>query len=87
MTNRMTNDQHERAEPPDGGLRRVILEGASPEVDGGRYPAKRIVGDTIVAECDLIADGHDAIAGRVLFRHAGDAPWQLAHLGRIARRR
>jgi starch synthase (maltosyl-transferring) len=83
MTNRTASDElatQTRALPPDGGLRRVIVEGASPEIDGGRYPAKRVVGDTVVTEVDLIADGHDAIAGRVLFRPAGSAAWQVAPL-------
>jgi len=58
----------------------VLVESASPEVDGGRYPAKRVVGDTVLAECDLVADGHDAIGGRVLFRRFGDTAWQSAPL-------
>ena len=83
MTNRTASDaisKHAKARLPEGGLRRVIVEGLSPEVDGGRYPAKRIVGDTVVVECDLIADGHDAIAGRALFRHADAKAWQVAPL-------
>jgi starch synthase (maltosyl-transferring) len=80
MTNRTTREQHDRPRLPEGGLRRVIIEGVSPEVDSGRYPAKRIKGDTVGAECDLIADGHDAIAGRVLFRPAGNGAWQAAPL-------
>jgi starch synthase (maltosyl-transferring) len=83
MTSRSTSDapsKEAQARLPEGGLRRVIVEGLSPEVDGGRYPAKRIAGDTVVVECDLIADGHDAIAGRVLFRHATSKAWQVAPL-------
>jgi starch synthase (maltosyl-transferring) len=83
MTNRTASDalsKNPRPRPPDDGLRRVIVEGAAPEVDGGRYPAKRVLGDTVVVECDLIADGHDAIAGRVLFRHARAESWQVAPL-------
>ncbi len=73
-------EAREEPRPSEGGLRRVIIEGLSPAVDGGRYPAKRIVGDTVVVECDLIADGHDAIAGRVLFRHVDSHSWQVAPL-------
>ena len=62
----------------------MIIEAASPEVDGGRYPAKRIVRDTVLAECDAVADGHDAIAGRVLYRPTGDATWQVAPLAPLA---
>ena len=74
--------QHARNDvrPPEGGRRRVLIESPSPAVDGGRYPAKRILGDRVVAECDLIADGHDAIAGRVLFRRAGESAWRNAPL-------
>ncbi|MBX3192592.1 MAG: alpha-1,4-glucan--maltose-1-phosphate maltosyltransferase [Labilithrix sp.] len=59
---------------------RVLIEGISPEVDGGRYAVKRVIGDRVVVECDLVADGHDAIAGRVVFRRAGDSLWQRAPL-------
>lgn len=80
MTSEDSSKKH-RHHFPESGLRRVIIEGVSPEVDGGRYPAKRVIGDTVVVECDLIADGHDAIAGRVLFRHADTrGPWQVAPL-------
>ena len=63
-----------------GGRRRVLVESCAPVVDGGRYPAKRCVGDIVHAECDLISDGHDALAGRVLFRRAGEPSWQEAPL-------
>src|SRR3954470_13653292 len=55
----MARTQDDRPRLPEGGRRRVMLEAPSPEVDGGRYPAKRIIGDTVLAECDLLADGHD----------------------------
>src|SRR5689334_3711836 len=67
-------------EIPEGGRRRVLIESGSPEVDAGRYPAKRIVGDLVVAECDLVADGHDALGGRVLFRRVGDSGWRAVPL-------
>src|SRR5215213_4581066 len=59
---------------------RVIVESVHPEIDGGRHPAKRVLGDEVSAECDLLADGHDAIAGRVLFRRAGEATWRSSPL-------
>ena len=76
MKHRARND----VTPPEGGRRRVLVENPSPAVDGGRYPAKRILGDRVVAECDLVADGHDAIAGRVLFRRTGESSWRNAPL-------
>ena len=65
---------------PEDGARRVIVEHPSPEVDGGRYPVKRSLGETVVLEVDLLADGHDAIAGRALFRPAAAERWQVAPL-------
>jgi len=52
---------------PDDGRRRAVVESVAPQVDGGRFPIKRVVGDTVVAEVDAFADGHDAVA--VLLRH------------------
>src|SRR4051812_27504447 len=54
-------------------FRTVIIENVSPELDGGRYPVKREVGAAFVVEADLFKEGHDAIAGRVLYRAHGDA--------------
>jgi starch synthase (maltosyl-transferring) len=51
---------------------RVIIEGVSPSVDGGSFPAKRVVGDVVVVEADIFADGHDVISAVMLHRHASD---------------
>jgi alpha-1,4-glucan:maltose-1-phosphate maltosyltransferase-like protein len=29
------------------GRRRVVIEAVTPEIDGGRFPAKRVVGETV----------------------------------------
>ncbi|MGO8048404.1 maltotransferase domain-containing protein, partial [Rhizobium johnstonii] len=44
-----------------------------PQVDGGRFPVKRVVGDTVTVEADIFADGHDPIAAVMLWRPL-DAP-------------
>jgi starch synthase (maltosyl-transferring) len=48
----------------------------TPEVDGGRFPAKRTVGDIVRVEADLFADGHDAILAALLYRHESSPDWQ-----------
>ncbi len=53
----------------------------TPEVDGGRYPAKRVVGDRLVVSADLVADGHDVLAGRVLHRHEHESTPHSAPFG------
>jgi starch synthase (maltosyl-transferring) len=55
----------------------VQIFGLRPEVDCGRFPVKRVVGDRLVVAADLVADGHDVIVGRVLHHHEdedADAP-------------
>ena len=51
--------------------RRVIVERVWPEIDGGRFPIKRAVGETITVGADIFADGHDLLAGVVKYRLAG----------------
>jgi starch synthase (maltosyl-transferring) len=41
--------------------RRVVVENVRPQVDGGRFPAKRTVRDVVEARADIFADGHDLI--------------------------
>jgi starch synthase (maltosyl-transferring) len=45
---------------------RIAITNVAPSVDDGRYPAKRVVGDTVVIEADIFADGHPMIAAEVL---------------------
>jgi len=44
---------------------RVVIEAVTPSVDSGRFPAKRLLGDCVVVEADVFADGHDAVAAQV----------------------
>jgi starch synthase (maltosyl-transferring) len=62
--------------PQQDGRRRVIIENISPEIDGGRFPAKRTIGDTVIVEADIFADGHDAIAAALLYRPEEATDWQ-----------
>jgi starch synthase (maltosyl-transferring) len=57
------------------GRKRVVIEGISPEIDGGRFPAKRTVGDQVVVEADVFTDGHDSIAAAVLVHREGSEEW------------
>ena len=57
-------------------LRRVVIEGVEPEIDSGKFPIKRCVGDRVRVEADIFADGHDQLGARLLFRRADDSNWQ-----------
>ena len=40
---------------------RVIVEHVRPEVDGGRFPIKRTIGERVDVTADIFADGHDVV--------------------------
>ncbi|GAB4347724.1 MAG: alpha-1,4-glucan--maltose-1-phosphate maltosyltransferase [Candidatus Abyssubacteria bacterium] len=59
----------------DEGRRRVVIQGVYPEIDCGRYPIKRTIGELVVVEADIFSDGHDAISGRLLHRRDSSPDW------------
>ncbi len=56
--------------------RRVAIEHIEPEVDCGRFPIKRVVGEKVVVTADIFADGHDAVSARILYKKQGDPEWR-----------
>jgi starch synthase (maltosyl-transferring) len=60
---------------PTHGRRRVVIEGVQPEIDGGRFPIKRVLGETVVVEADVFADGHDVLACELRHRTEGTERW------------
>ena len=69
--------------PARKARRRVLIEAVTPEVDGGLYPVKRVLGDRVVVSGDLVCDGHDAVAGALLYRGPGMSDWRREELGRL----
>ena len=55
---------------------RVILESVRPQVDGGRYPVKRVIGEEVLVEADVFADGHDQVACELLWKSGEESDWQ-----------
>lgn len=54
---------------------RVVIEGVTPEIDYGRFPIKRIIGDEITVEADIFADSHDTLSAVLLYRKENDPQW------------
>lgn len=54
---------------------RAIIENVKPEVDGGRYPIKRVTGEAVHIQADIFADGHDAVRASVQFRKVNSKNW------------
>ena len=59
------------------GRRRVVIEEIQPQVNGGRYPAKRVLGDKVTVTAAIFSDGHDHVAARLLYRHHAEKKWQV----------
>ena len=56
------------------GRRRVAIENVKPAVDCGRFPIKRIVGQTVTVTADVFADGHDVVRAALLETHRRERP-------------
>ncbi len=57
---------------PGDGRRRVVIEGVWPEIDAGRFPIKRVVGEHVWVEADVFTDSHDDVACVLRYRHEDD---------------
>ena len=60
-------------DPSTAARRRVIVERLQPEIDAGRFPIKRVIGETVDVTVDVFADGHDLLAGVLKHRRVGRA--------------
>jgi starch synthase (maltosyl-transferring) len=67
------------ARPPH----RIHLQYPSPSVDGGRYPAKRCVGDVVRVGVDAFRDGHEVLRVVVRHRRAGAREWSESPLAPV----
>ena len=66
---------------PIEGRKRVIIEEVNPQVDCGRYPAKRILGDAVITvTAAIFGDGHDHVSGRLLYRPSNEKEWRSTPL-------
>jgi starch synthase (maltosyl-transferring) len=52
-------------------------------VDGGRYPAKRCVGDSVTVSADIFRDGHDILRAVVRYRGPAGRRWREAEMRQV----
>ena len=57
---------------------RLAIERIHPEIDGGRFPVKRVVGDILEVSADIFTDGHDKVQARVKYRAIDEDSWSEA---------
>jgi starch synthase (maltosyl-transferring) len=59
-----------------GSRRSIVIERIGPELDGGRHPVKRTVGDELLVTADIYADGHDLLDAALLLRADDEEDWR-----------
>ncbi|MGB9367879.1 MAG: alpha-1,4-glucan--maltose-1-phosphate maltosyltransferase [Xanthobacteraceae bacterium] len=59
---------------------RIAIERITPCLDGGAFPIKRVVGRLITVEADVVTDGHDILAGELLWKAIDEKDWTRAPL-------
>jgi starch synthase (maltosyl-transferring) len=62
--------------PPE----RIVIQYPTPSVDDGRYPAKRVVGDTVIVEADIFRDGHDILRAVIRYKPPQARNWREAEM-------
>ena len=61
-------------------LARIRVEHVRPQLDCGRLPVKRTVGERVEVSATVIRDGHDILGAAVLYREPGKRRFQSAPL-------
>jgi starch synthase (maltosyl-transferring) len=59
-----------------GDVRTVWIGRVWPEIDGGRFPVKREVGDGFDVSADILREGHEALTAVVRYRTVKDTAWR-----------
>ncbi|MBI1344922.1 DUF3416 domain-containing protein [bacterium] len=65
---------------PTEGRHRVVIDRVRPEIDGGRFPIKRTVGESVIVAVDAFTDGHDELVVELWYRQATQTEWQKTRL-------
>src|SRR5579859_262457 len=61
--------------PPLETYPAIAIEDVQPELDGGQWPIKRVVGDEVRVSADIFKEGHDLLQARVVYRTLDETEW------------
>lgn len=57
-------------------VKSVIIEYVYPDIDFGKFPVKREVGDSVEVFADIYKDGHEPLFASLKYRHYRDKGWK-----------
>ena len=69
------------------GRARVVVEAVTPQIDGGRFAIKRVVGQAVTVRADVYNDGHDLPGCAVVYRHEDEDAWHESRMRPLGRDR
>ena len=70
-----TKENKEVMEVSINGQDRVIIENVEPQIDGGLFPVKRTIGETVRVTADIYAEGHENLSAYLFYRTVGSPQW------------
>ena len=57
------------------GRRRVVIANVQPQIDAGRFPLKRVLGQNVEVTADAFTDSHDIVSCVLRYRHSSETEW------------
>lgn len=61
----------------------ITIENVCPEIDCGKFPIKREVGDSLEVMATIFREGHDCLNARLLYRRQDETEWREVPMSRI----
>jgi len=61
--------------PPSTAFQRVAVSGLRLVLDVGRFPITQVIGERLVVQADILADGHEALSCRLMLRRGSEPDW------------
>jgi starch synthase (maltosyl-transferring) len=58
----------------------VVIENISPQIDGGKFPVKVIVGEVFIIQADVFSNGTASLAARIFYQHESEKTWNQTYL-------
>ena len=63
--------------------KRVVIDYVYPKINNGDFYIKRVVGEIVAVDANVLGDGHDIIAGSVLYKHESEKKWSEARMNLV----
>ena len=59
---------------------RSIIDHVKPEINAGRFPIKRVIGERVNVSATIFGDGHDYLRALVEYKHENDKKWSFVEM-------